>query len=69
VLTLIGAFLMFRLRRFGFWIYVAGTLAFVALPFWVYGIQNKLAYGLGMLVAVVGVVFVGLYWRNLRLMK
>lgn len=69
LLTLFGAFMMFRLRKIGFWIYLLGTLAFAAVPFWVYGLSNPLAYGMGMLFAGVGVVFVLLYARNLRYMK
>lgn len=69
LLTLFGAFMMFRHRKIGFWIYLIGTAAFVALPFWVYGLDNKLAYGIGMLAGFIGVIFVLLYARNLRYMN
>jgi hypothetical protein len=69
LLTLFGAFMMFRLKKIGFWIYLVGTVAFAAVPFWVYGLGNPLAYGMGMLFAGVGVVFVLLYARNLKYMS
>lgn len=69
LLTLFGAFMMFRLKKIGFWIYLLGTVAFAAVPFWVYGLGNPLAYGMGMLFAGVGVVFVLLYARNLKYMS
>jgi hypothetical protein len=69
LLTLFGAFMMFRLKKIGFWIYLLGTLAFAGVPFWVYGLNNPLAYGMGMLFAGVGVVFVLLYARNLKYMS
>ncbi len=69
ILTLFGAFMMFRLKKIGFWIYVVGTLAFAAVPFWVYGLSNPLAYGMVMCFALIGVVFVLLYARNLKYMS
>lgn len=69
LLTLFGAFMMFRLKKIGFWIYLLGTVAFAAVPLWVYGLSNPLAYGMGMLFAGVGVVFVLLYARNLKYMS
>ncbi|TAH05036.1 MAG: hypothetical protein EAZ17_01510 [Sphingobacteriales bacterium] len=69
LLTLSGAFMMFRLKKIGFWTYVVGTLAFAAVPFWVYGLNNPLAYGMGMFFAGVGLVFVVLYARNLKFMN
>ena len=69
ILTLFGAFMMFRLKKIGFWIYVVGTLAFAAVPFWVYGLSNPLAYGMFMFFALIGVVFVLLYARNLSYMS
>ncbi len=69
ILTLFGAFMMFRLKKIGFWIYVVGTLAFAAVPFWVYGLSNPLAYGMVMFFALIGVVFVLLYARNLKYMS
>ena len=69
LLTLFGAFMMFRLKKIGFWIYLLGTLAFAAIPFWVYGLSNPLAYGMGIFFALIGVVFVLVYARNLKFMS
>ncbi|WP_461053116.1 hypothetical protein [Spirosoma arcticum] len=62
LLTLAGALLMFRLRRVGFWIYVAGVAIGLVLP--------VVLVGFGALNTSFGVffsmLFAGLYWLNLR---
>ena len=65
LLTLIGALLMFRLRRVGFWVYVAGVAVGLVLP--------EVLVGFGALNTSFGVffsiLFAGLYWLNLRDMR
>ena len=68
-LTLLGAFLMFRLRRTGFWIYLLGTLALVVSPFVIYGTGNFLSYAMGLGFGFIGLIFVLLYSRNLKHMS
>ncbi|WP_254448741.1 hypothetical protein [Spirosoma rhododendri] len=64
-LTLIGAILMFRLRRVGFWVYVAGVAVGLILP--------VILAGFGALNVSFGVffslLFVYLYWTNIGDMK
>ncbi|MFD2572840.1 hypothetical protein ACFSUS_19520 [Spirosoma soli] len=62
LLTLIGAVLMFRLRRVGFWIYLVGVAVGIILPI--------ILAGFGALNTSFGVffslLFAGLYWVNLK---
>ena len=62
LITLIGAVLMFLLRRVGFWIYVAGILVGLILP--------VVLAGFGALNTSFGVffslLFAGLYWVSLK---
>lgn len=65
LLTLAGAVLMFRLRRVGFWIYVAGVVAGLVLPVALVGF-GALNTSFGVFFSL---IFVGLYWLNLRDMR
>ncbi len=64
-ITLIGAILIFRLRRIGFWVYVAGTAVGLILP--------VILAGFGALNVSFGVffslLFVYLYWQNIGEMR
>lgn len=65
LLTLIGAVLMFRLQRVGFWIYVAGIVVGLILPI--------ILAGFGALNTSFGVffsmIFAGLYWLSIKEMQ
>lgn len=61
-LTLIGAILMFRLRRVGFWIYVAGIVIGLVLPVLLAGF-NALNVSFGVFFSI---LFAGMYWLNIR---
>ena len=65
LLTLIGAVLMFRLRRIGFWVYVAGVVAGLVLPIVLAGF-GALNTSFGVFFSV---IFAGLYWLNLKDMR
>ena len=65
LLTLAGAILMFRLRRVGFWIYVAGVVVGFVLPVVLVGF-GALNTSFGVFFSV---LFAGLYWLNLRDMR
>lgn len=69
LITFFGAVLMLRLRKAGFWLYLAGTLALVVSPFLVYGTTNILSYSMALGMGVIGIVFLVLYARNLRYMR
>jgi len=66
--TFFGALLMFRLRKAGFWLYLAGTLALVIAPFLIYGTANMLSYSMALGMGMIGLIFLVLYARNLRYM-
>lgn len=68
VICLLGAVLMWRLRKAGFYIYTAGTLTGIALPLFLFGsnfITNMSAAFLGF----IGILFVIFYAMNLKSMK
>lgn len=65
LLTLIGAFLMFRLRRIGFWIYVAGIAVGLVLPVALAGF-GALNTSFGVFFSI---IFAGLYWVSLKEMS
>jgi len=65
LLTLVGAFLMFRLRRIGFWIYVAGIAVGLVLPVALAGF-GALNTSFGVFFSI---IFAGLYWVSLKEMS
>ncbi|MCX6214621.1 hypothetical protein [Spirosoma sp.] len=65
LLTLIGAILMFRLRRVGFWIYVAGIAVGLVLPVVLAGV-GALNTSFG---AFFSLIFAGLYWLSIKEMN
>jgi hypothetical protein len=69
LLTLGGAFLMFQLRKTGFWVYVAGTVLSILSPILVYGASNLMSLGMTAVVGFFGIIFVILYSLNLKYMK
>jgi hypothetical protein len=68
-LTLVGAFLMFRLRRTGFGLYVLGIALFVLAPVVIYGASNLFGLSYTILLGLIGLLFVGLYALNLKHMR
>jgi hypothetical protein len=69
VLTLGGAFLMFQLRKPGFWVYLGGTLLAILSPVLVYGASNLMSLGMTAIYGFFGVIFVILYSLNLKHLK
>ena len=65
LLTLAGAILMFRLRRVGFWFYVAGVAVGLVLPVVLVGF-GALNTSFG---AFFSILFAGLYWVSLKEMS
>ena len=65
LLTLIGAVLMFNLRRIGFWTYVVGTLFGIVAPVALAGF-SALNTSFGVFFSV---IFIALYWLNLKEMR
>ena len=66
LITLGGAIMMFRLRKIGFWMYIAGTMVLVATPLIIFGVSNLLGLGITFGFGVVGVLFIVLYSINLK---
>ena len=66
--TLLGAFLMWRLRRNGFYLYVAGVIIGLLVPFYLYG-NNLLAIGVSSFSSFFGLVFIALYALNLKSLR
>ena len=65
ILTLIGAVLMFRLRRIGFWVYVAGIVVGFVLTVSMGGF-GALNTSFGVFFSL---IFAGLYWVNIKEMS
>ena len=65
LLTLVGAFLMFQLRRIGFWIYVSGVAVGLVLPV-ILGGFGALNTSFGVFFSV---LFAGLYWVSMKEMR
>jgi hypothetical protein len=65
LLTLSGALMMWRLRKKGFWFYVAGIALLILAPLFIFdkGILGIIASGAN---GFFGVVFIVLYGLNLK---
>jgi hypothetical protein len=69
MLTLGGGFLMFQMRKPGFWVYLLGTGISVVAPFAVFGTDNIIGILMGSGSGLVGVIFCVLYAVNLKHMR
>jgi hypothetical protein len=69
LLTLGGAFLMFQMKKLGFWVYIAGTGVAILTPLIVYGASNLMSIGLTAVIGFFGILFAVLYSLNLKYMK
>lgn len=72
MISMVGAFYMWRLRKFGFWIYLAGQLAQCAFGIYVYvfvkDIELPLTYYF-LLYYAIALSFIALYALNWKLLK
>jgi type III secretory pathway component EscR len=66
--TLLGALLMWRLRRNGFYLYIAGVVIGLVVPFWLYG-NNLMAVGISSFSSFFGLVFIALYALNIKSLR
>lgn len=69
VLCLIGAFMMWGLKKTGFYTYVLGTLVGVVAPIVIYGAGNIFGLLSTVGIAFLGIIFVVLYGLNLKHMR
>lgn len=65
VFTLIGAILMWKLFKVGFYLYIAGVLIGLLVPLYLYG-NNIIAVGISAFSGFFGLVFIALYALNIR---
>ncbi len=68
VITLLGALVMWRLKRIGFFIYILGTLVGVAVPLVLFGASGN-SIAVAIFSQFFGFLFIALYalnYRNLR---
>ncbi len=68
ILCLLGAILMWNLRRVGFYIYTLGTLIIIILPFYLFGSNFLTNISVGMQ-SFIGIIFVIFYAMNIKSMK
>ena len=68
ILTLTGALLMWQSKRTGFYLYIAGTIIAIAVPFYLFG-NDLVAVGASSFANFFGLIFISLYALNLKSMK
>ena len=68
LLTLAGALFMWNLKRYGFYIYIAGVIISIIIPFYLYG-NDLIAVGATSFGNIFGLVFIALYALNLKSMR
>lgn len=66
---LAGAFLMWQIKKKGYYLYIAGTFIGVISPFIIYGTNNMMSVISSIMVGFVGFIFVILYGVNLKDMR
>jgi hypothetical protein len=69
VFCILGAFLMWKLKRIGFYAYILGTLIGVVAPFVILGTSNIIAILSATFIAFIGIVFCILYGLNYKHLK
>ena len=68
ILTLTGALLMWQLKRPGFYLYIAGIIVAIAVPFYLFG-NDLVAVGASSFSNFFGLIFIALYALNLKSLK
>ncbi len=68
VFTLLGAIIMWRLSRIGFYLYISGVIIGITVPFYIYG-NNLIAVGFSAFSSFFGLVFIALYALNFKSLK
>ncbi|MEP6927279.1 MAG: hypothetical protein ABI834_06555 [Ginsengibacter sp.] len=68
IFTLLGALLMWRLKRNGFYLYIVGIIIGLIVPFYLYG-NNLLAIGMSSFSSFFGLVFIALYALNIKSLR
>lgn len=68
LLTLVGVFLMYRMRRKGLGFYFIGIGVYIASPVILYGFNNIAGVGFFIFSLFIGLLFSFLYWRMRKYM-
>ena len=68
ILTLIGAILMWWLKRSGFYLYITGTIIGLSVPFYLYG-ANTMSVGISFFSGFFGLIFIALYALNIKSLR
>ena len=68
IITLLGAILMWQLKRRGFYIYVVGNVVSLLVPFYLYGF-NSLSFGISFFSGFFGLLFIALYALNFKSLR
>lgn len=69
LLTMIGAFLMLRLKKNGLRLYILGCIIAVVAPLLVFGSDNILGFSLGLMSGLSGALFILLYALKIKYME
>ena len=69
ILCLAGAVMMWKLRKRGFYLYVAGILLNIISPFIIFGGSNVISIFSSVIWGIIGIAFVILYAVNLKDMR
>ena len=68
-ICLLGAFMMWQLRKPGFYLYILGTLVGIVSPFIIFGTNNFLSIMSSIFVGFIGIAFIILYAVNVKHMR
>jgi len=68
IFTLTGAIFMWHLKRMGFYIYIAGVIIALIIPFYLFG-NDMIAVGATSFNNFFGLIFIALYALNIRVMN
>ena len=68
MLTLIGAILMWRFKKSGFYLYIVGTIIGLSVPFYLYG-ANTMSVGISFFSGFFGLIFIALYALNIKSLR
>ncbi len=66
LLLIIGAALMWDLKKRGFWLYLAGCAVGIFAPMFIFG--GAIGVGIGIFSAICALLFIGMYSTNLKIL-
>ena len=69
IFCLVGALMMWKQKKTGFYLYIFGTVAGIVSPFLVFGNSNMIAIMQSLASGFVGIVFIILYGVNFKHMR